>query len=71
MLLTEGNAEVDKPNNNGATPLYGAADMGKTDVVKLLLRGGADANIKTNAGHKPLAIAKSKGHQAIVALLEQ
>ena len=71
LLLTEGNAEVDKSDNDGVTPLYTAVQNGKTEVVKLLLRGGADANIKTNAGHKPLAIAKSKGHQAIVALLEQ
>jgi ankyrin repeat protein len=70
LLLTEGNAEVDKPNNNGATPLYGAADMGKTDVVKLLLSGGADKNKAKNDGTTPLAIAKKRGHQATVALLQ-
>ena len=104
LLLTEGNAEVDKTNNNGYTPLWIAAQLGKTEVVKLLLRGGADKNKARNDGDTPLIIAayfgkidavrllleakadvsirgdgsktalewaKKRGHQAIVALLEQ
>ena len=70
LLLTEGNAEVDKTDDNGGcTPLYAAADKGNTDVVKLLLRGGADANIAYQ-GWTPLMAAKHEGHQAIVALLQ-
>ena len=69
LLLTEGNAEVDKTNNTGATPLYVAAEQGMTEVVKLLLRGGADANIAIK-GWTPLMIAKHYGHQAVVALLQ-
>ena len=69
LLLTEGNAEVDKPSNSGTTPLYIAAKEGRTEIVKLLLRGGADANKAKNDGWTPLRIAKHKGHRAIFALL--
>jgi ankyrin repeat protein len=69
LLLTVGNAEVNKPKNDGRTPLYAAAELGKTGVVKLLLRGGADKN-KAIQGWTPLMIAKHKGHQATVALLQ-
>ena len=70
LLLTEGNAEVDKPHNDGRTPLFAAAQWGRTEAVKLLLRGGADKNIKSNNGKTPLMRAKEKGHQAVVALLQ-
>jgi ankyrin repeat protein len=70
LLLTEGNAEVDKTVNGGSTPLFIAAQFGRTEVVKLLLRGGADTNIARNDGKTPLMIAKEEGHQAIVALLQ-
>ena len=68
-MLTDGKAEVDKAQNDGGTPLYIAAQMGNTEVVKLLLKGGADVNI-ARQGQTPLSQAKRNGHQAIVALLE-
>ena len=69
LLLTEGNAEVDKPNNNGSTPLYISADSGNTEVVRLLVEGGADANIAVD-GWTPLEAAREEDHEAIVALLQ-
>ena len=62
---------MDKANNNGCTPLFIAAQNAHTEVVKLLVRGGANRNQARNDGVTPLRKAKEKGHQAIVALLEQ
>ena len=55
---------------NGYTALIFAAGYGHAEIVKLLLRGGADANKARNDGKTPLRKAKQKGHQAIVALLQ-
>ena len=54
----------------GYTALYWASWYGHTDVVKLLLRGGADKNIAEENGWTPLMRAKHFGRQAIVALLQ-
>ena len=64
-------ADVNKADEDGATPLYMAADGGHTDTVALLITTGeADATL-TCQGYSPLMAAKEEGHQAIVALLEE
>jgi ankyrin repeat protein len=57
--------------DDGATPLYSAAFMGWVDVVRVLLREGADP-IKVNiVGMSPLDAARQGGHVAIVDLIEE
>ena len=70
-LLLGAGAKVDQARNDGATPLFMAAQMGQEVVVRLLLDSGADANIcMTEASrHSPLTIAAYMGHQAICELL--
>lgn len=41
-LLIERGAAVNKPRDDGATPLHAAAETGDVDLVALLLRNGAD-----------------------------
>ena len=58
---------------DGYPPLHGAAQNGQLEVVRLLLRHGADKELKTNYGKKPVDIVCKGGNEqhkaAITALL--
>ena len=58
---------------NGATPLHTAAYYGQLEVVQLLLRHGADKELKRNDGRKPVDVVCDGGNKqhkaAITALL--
>lgn len=54
MLLAKG-AKADVRNQkNGATPLFSAVVVGDLDVVKLLIKVGANPNLATKKGDTPL-----------------
>lgn len=58
------------PSQGNWTPLHYAAEKGYADIVELLLKKGANPNIKTNKdGKTPLSIAKRDGHKNIIELL--
>ncbi len=59
------------PNSecDSATALILAASYGKIDVVKLLIRQGADRSIRDSLGGSARDAADFKGHKNIVALL--
>lgn len=57
--------------NDGATPLYLAAEFGNIDIVTLLLQADADVDAPMNNGKTPLAIASEKGHGTVVSALLQ
>ena len=52
-------------------PLEAAALQGHKDIVRLLLRNGADPNIKSSTGFTPLHVACVAGNTAIVEMLLQ
>ena len=52
-----------------STPLGGAALMGRTEVIKLLLDKRADPNGANNYGWTPLHWAAMSGHKDVVLLL--
>lgn len=54
---------------NGFVPLAMAVNLGDVDIVKLLLRFGADVNFETSRGRTPLAEACLAQHVELVALL--
>ena len=59
---------------DGYPPLHGAAQNGQLEVVRLLLRHGADKELKTNYGKKPVDIVcnlriNEQHKAAITALL--
>jgi ankyrin repeat protein len=53
------------------TPLARMVDQGKTEAVRALLQQGADPTTHYADGHSLLERAQEKGHQEIVALLQQ
>ena len=57
----------------GYTPLHYAARYGQLEVVQLLLRHGADKELKSNRGHKPVdrvcERGKNKQHKAAITAL--
>ncbi len=68
-LLLKYRANVDTRDSYG-TRLHRAANSGKTEEVRLLLKYGADTSIKNNREQTALDLAKRKKHTEIVALLE-
>ena len=55
-LLRHG-AEVDRKNSLGDTALHWASDAGNTELVRLLLESGADADCVGSAGVTPYSLA--------------
>ena len=50
ILLLAAGANVDKQADNGSTPLILAAINGRIEVVKELLKAGANKKLKSNDG---------------------
>ena len=73
QALIEAGADVNAGNVSGRRPLHGAAELGRTEVTRILLGAGADPNgapdILPVANDTPLAIAVELGHADVVDLL--
>ena len=69
QALIEGGADVDKASNDGATPLYMAAQKGQLKVLHLLVKATADINKSMNGGVTPLMVAAWQGHADCLRLL--
>ena len=61
-LLLEANADKDKAMNDGATPLFVAAQDAQLEVARLLLEASADKDKAMNNGATPLFVAAQNGH---------
>jgi len=52
-------SKINMPEKNGgAPPLFAAIDSGSTAAVEILLKNGADANIKNKNNYTPLKLAE-------------
>jgi ankyrin repeat protein len=71
ILAAEIETDLNRPNNNGATPLIIAVLNGHIEIVKILLDLGADANAKDSNGWTAHDLASETGHTDIVKLLKQ
>ena len=63
---TDVNAKADE---NGWTPLHGAALSGHKEIAELLIAEGADVNADDGGGGTPLHRAAAAGHREIAELL--
>ncbi len=74
--LLETEIEVDHVNRLGWTALLeaiilGGGDRRHTDVVRLLVKAGADVNLADGEGVTPLAHARRQGYEERAAILER
>lgn len=55
--------DINKQDENGKTPLNAVLSLPEThaDIVKILLKAGADSNIEDNTGYTPLLWAAGEG----------
>ncbi len=69
--LIKAGAPVNLPSRNElkAAPLQSAAAAGHVRIAELLLRHGADANIREQGGHTPLHAAAEYGDIAMIQTL--
>lgn len=54
----------------GVTPLHIGAYKGDHEIVTFLLEHGADKNARMTSGERPVDLAQSQGHKALIPLLE-
>jgi ankyrin repeat protein len=69
QCLLEHGADKDKARDNGATPLFIAAENGDLPVVQCLLEHGVDNDKVDNEGVTPLWIAAHNSHLPVVQFL--
>jgi ankyrin repeat protein len=62
-------ADVDTRDNYGWTALMHAANLGRTDVAKILLSNGAKLELRDNGGTTALTLAAAQGRDEMVTLL--
>lgn len=69
-LLLGAGADINALDNHHHTPLIRAVYQNDVQSVLLLVGAGADKQITDQDGDTPLAIAKSKGYNEIIRILE-
>ena len=69
-LLAKHGANLDAPDAYGYTPLMQCTVADNPVLVKLLLKLGADKNIRDKAGRKAVDVAEELGRRYIYQLLE-
>jgi ankyrin repeat protein len=62
-------SDVNKRDEEGATPLHYAVSEGHQEIVKLLIKKGADVHAKDKDGWIPLLYATAEGQEEVVDLL--
>ena len=69
MLLERGQPDLEVTAPGGETALYAAVSKGNEELVKLLLRYGANSRAKPSGGEPAIYKATSKGFKEITRLL--
>ena len=69
-MLSSAGADVNALDIVGASPLYLACEKGKTEFVKLLLRRGANPNVRTKGTYPLHAAYRAENYDVIKLLLD-
>src|SRR5207245_103692 len=69
-VLLDAGADANARQHGGWTALHAAAQNGDVESATLLLEHGAEAYGRADNNQTPLDLALTKGHQAIVDLLD-
>jgi uncharacterized protein len=75
-MLIDAGAPLDHVNNLGWTALIESIVLGNggrrhTETLRALVQAGANVNLADRNGRSPLALARARGHQAMVQILEK
>ena len=70
-LLLEAGADVNSQAKQKTTPLMAAANVGRVEIVKILLEKGADPTVVNVNETTALELAKKRDHQQVVAMIEK
>jgi ankyrin repeat protein len=68
-LLLAAGADPDAPQRHGWTPLHAAAQNGDPRSLDALIAAGADVTVRNEDGHSAADLARSAGHDELVARL--
>ena len=71
LALLKKHAEVDVIDTNGDTPLHIACRMGRTSVVKLLVRYNADITCRNKDKMSASDVARKSGHLVLASSIER
>ena len=69
-LLLNAGADVNARQHGGWAPLHSVAQSGDVEFARLLTEAGADVNVRADNQQRPLDLALTHGHQAMVDFLE-
>jgi len=69
-ILIEHGADVNACQHGGWTALHAASQNGDVEMVRLLIAGGAHVHTRADNNQNALDLALTKGHQAVVDLLD-
>lgn len=62
---------VNERDNSGRTALHGAAEMGQSCMVSMLLRAGADQGMVDDQGRTPMVLAEEKKKEECISVFRK
>jgi ankyrin repeat protein len=68
-MLKDAGAAINVANQGGDTPLLAAVAAGNLELVKLLVRAGANLAARNKAGYTSVELAVEQKHEATVEVL--
>ena len=67
-LLAHG-ANINAMGEHGYTPLHNAVEQNHIEIVRFLLKSGADATMSNDDGDTPVELAKLMGYEGMLRLM--